>query len=310
MGNSDLLPEEVKTASPGAVLSNGVEFLQVDAWNELGWLWHGFSTRVRDGGEFNLGFTSDADRTTIQENRLCFAEAVTGSREVPLVTVSQVHSNRTAAVTGPVSGVEADGLVTNTPGILLGILTADCVPVLVADRRTRVVGAFHAGWRGTVQRVVELGVLSMQENFGSEPRDLTAAIGPRIGACCYTVGDEVRERFAANFEYAEELFAAVAVEESECGSRFPAGMTTANATADSRATANAVVSDLGAKRAASGEFRLDLMGANRRQLLAAGLPEDQIRVVGGCTVCHPELFHSHRGSRGRAGRMMAVIGVR
>ena len=79
-------------------------------------------------------------------------------------------------------------MITNTPGLLLAIKTADCVPVLVADVKRRVVGAFHAGWRGTVARVVEKGVGEMRRQFGSEPRDLRAAIGPCIRKCCYSVG--------------------------------------------------------------------------------------------------------------------------
>jgi copper oxidase (laccase) domain-containing protein len=123
----------------------------------------------------------------------------------------------------------------------------------------------------------------MRAEFGSEPGDLIAAIGPGIGQCCYTVGAEVRERFEEKFSYASELFS---LEASQ----------TANGDGNP-----ALSPDL---------LRLDLIEANRRQLLAAGLQEDSIAVAGSCTSCHPELFYSHRASGGNAGRMMAVIGVR
>ena len=96
--------------------------------------------------------------------------------------------------------------MTAEPGVLLGIQTADCIPVLVADRRRLAVAAFHAGWRGTVKRIVENGIGRMRMEFGSRPEDLVAAIGPGIGACCYAVGEEVLSEFESQFNYGAELF--------------------------------------------------------------------------------------------------------
>ena len=96
--------------------------------------------------------------------------------------------------------------MTGEPGVLLGIQTADCIPVLVADRKQRAVAAFHAGWRGTLARIVENGVGRMRLEFGSRPEDLSASIGPGIGQCCYSIGEEVREQFESQFLYASELF--------------------------------------------------------------------------------------------------------
>jgi len=269
------------------VAPNGVEFLQVPGWGaaRADWLWHGFSTRRGgvssayspggDSSELNLGYTAADTTENVRENRLRLAEAVTGSRETPLVTVRQIHSNLSVIAAGQVepggSPCEADGLMTDQAGLLIGVMTADCIPVLVVDPVRRAVGAFHAGWRGTVERIVELGVARMVAAYGSRPEELLAAIGPGIGACCYTVGAEVSERFGANFSYAAELFA---------GSL------------------------------ETGDLRVDLTEANRRQLLAAGLGSASIAVVGGCTACQPEWFYSHRASGGRAGRMMAVVGIR
>ncbi len=96
--------------------------------------------------------------------------------------------------------------MTDEPGLLLAIQTADCIPVLVADRKRRAVAAFHAGWRGTVKRIVEIGIGRMRLAFGSRPEDLVAAIGPGIGACCYAVGEEVLSEFESQFAYARALF--------------------------------------------------------------------------------------------------------
>lgn len=199
--------------------ANGVSLVFVPRWEQIPWLWHAFSTRQggvsraytpEDApGELNLGFTADDERENVLHNRCLLAEAVTGGPATPIVTVRQVHS-AVIVVTG--SGAhsqplcEGDCLITNQPGILLGIQTADCVPVLVADRNRRVVAAIHAGWRGTVQRIVEKAIARMLQEFGSEPRDLIAAIGPAIGPCCYTVGEEVLAEFRSQFAYAGDLF--------------------------------------------------------------------------------------------------------
>lgn len=211
------------------VSANGVEWLQAPEWENLDWLWHGFATRkggvslaylgelgdtgtrLRELGELNLGFTAADSQENVHENRFRFAGAVSGSRGTPLAVVRQVHSNLSVVLpdegtAGSGVAAEADGIMTCQAGLLLGIQTADCIPVLVADPRKRAVAAFHAGWRGTVERIVELGVAQMRQQFGSDPVDLIAAIGPGIGACCYTVGAEVLARFTAGFSYAEELF--------------------------------------------------------------------------------------------------------
>jgi len=265
---------------------NGVGFVTVPGWDGFGWLWHGFSTHLggvsraylpeqmrdsTDSGQLNLGFSAADLPENVRENRARWMEAVAGSRETPLRTVRQVHSavSVTATAVAPETVPEADGIMTNQQGILLGVVTADCIPVLVADPVNRAVAAFHAGWRGTVAQIVEHGVARMMAEFGSDPAQLVAAIGPGIGECCYTVGHDLQQQFETRFEYGAELFL----------------------------KGNEVT-------------RLDLIEANRRQLLAAGLPEDSVAIVGGCTSCQPWYFYSHRASGGHAGRMMAVIGIR
>jgi hypothetical protein len=300
---------ELTQAAPlPRVAPNGVEWLAVPGWEKLNWLWHGFSTR-RGGrstaycaegepGELNLGFTSGDERETVFQNRRLLAEAVTGEAATPLAALRQIHSSLIHRVGAAEAGREAplrgDGMVTDEPGFLLAIQTADCIPVLVADRKRRVVAAFHAGWRGTVKRIVENGVGGMRLDFGCRPEDLIAAIGPGIGACCYAVGDEVLSEFESQFAYARELFREV-YDADPVRTKYPMLFLTQRAPGHS---------EIGPS------LHLNLVEANRRQLLAAGLKPRQIHSAGGCTSCHRELFFSHRGSQGYAGRMMSVIGIR
>ncbi len=293
--------------------ANGVGLLQVAGWEKAqsrksSWLLHGFSTR-RGGfshvycaedapGELNLGFTKEDAREAVMQNRRLLAEAITGSPDFPIVTLRQFHSNSVVVVSRAdadrQSPKKADGLMTDEPGFLLAVQTADCIPVLVADRKRRAVAAFHAGWRGTVRRIVECGIGRMRMEFGSRPEDLIAAIGPGIGACCYSVGEEVRSSFESQFAYAGELFRDVS-DSDPIRARYPMLFLTQRAPGHS---------PIGSS------LHLDLVEANRRQLLDAGLKTTAIRVVGGCTNCHTDLFFSHRASRGHAGRMFSVIGIR
>ena len=177
---------------------------------------HGFSTRkggvskVYGGKSLNLGITEQDTREAVERNREIFLKALgatKGSKTWPTVPMHQIHSaiiHRVEHV--PEKMVQGDGLITNVPGMLLTVRTADCVPVLIADGKKRVVGAFHAGWRGTLARIVEKGVGEMRRQFGSDPADLAAAIGPCIHACCYEVSDDFPDKFRAQFEYADSLF--------------------------------------------------------------------------------------------------------
>ena len=204
--------------------------VQVPGWSAYPWLRHGFSTR--HGGvstvyqpqsasesDLNLGWTKDDDPANVSVNRLLLVAAATGTAATPLFTLKQVHSARSVAISEASSLLafidaqgratqEADGLITEASGILLGIQTADCVPILVADIRQRVIAAFHAGWRGTAARIVEKGIAQMVSDFDSRPQDIVAAIGPSIGACCYSVGEEVHSAFTSSDEDGETLFRA------------------------------------------------------------------------------------------------------
>jgi hypothetical protein len=285
--------------------SQHLEILRAEQLAALPWLVHGFSTRqggvstCYGGKTLNLGHTEHDSADKVELNRESFLRAVgaiDGSGSLwRLVQVRQVHSaivHRVDAASREL--VSGDGILTAEPGLLLAIKTADCVPVLLADVKRRAVGAFHAGWRGTAARIVEKGVGEMRREFGSEPRDLRAAIGPCIRSCCYRVGEEVRGEFHSQFSYAEQLFEEV-FDSKAIHVRYPLLFL------NQRAPGHG---DLGP------ELHLDLVKANQRQLTDAGVRAEDIGVIDGCTSCDTERFFSHRAELGKTGRMMAVIGIR
>lgn len=299
------MPSPPSIAPSIATAPNSVSLVTVPGWNEIPWLWHGFGTRLGgvsttyapEGapGELNLTFTPEDDRELVLRNRQLLAEAVTGNPATPILALRQVHSDIVVVAEGILGSpaCEGDGQMTDQPGLLIGIQTADCIPVLVADRRRKAVAAFHAGWRGTVSRIVEKGIGRMRLQFGSQPEDLIAGIGPGIGPCCYAVGEEVHSAFKSQFAYAAELFHEVeGTDSGETSHPIPF----LNRSAPGHPLP-------------SPSLHLDLFEANRRQLLDAGLAPSAVQTVGGCTSCHPGLFFSHRASRGRTGRMMSVIGI-
>lgn len=301
--------QQKKTNSPPVV-----DILRAASLTKLPWLVHGFSTRV--GGvskvygsnALNLGFTAHDTKAAVEANRRNFISALTGvsepkkprpssDQQEPLVTLRQIHSDlihRISEIPKNRATLAGDGLVTDVPGILLGILTADCLPVILIDPKRRAVGVFHAGWRGTAKRIVEKGVGEMHRWFGSEPGDLKAAIGPGIRGCCYEVGQEVRSAFEAQFTYGSELFRETK-ERNEIHERYPLLFLTARAPGHSELPK---------------KIFLDLAEANRRQLIAAGLPLRNIADLGLCTVCRQDLCFSHRCEKGVTGRMMAAAGIR
>ncbi len=187
-------------------------------------------------------------------------------RQVHRRDVAVARAGRTVAWDRP----EADAVVSDDHASAIGVRVADCAPILLADRTRPAVGAVHAGWRGTVQRAAIAGVEAMTREFGSRPEDLTAAIGPCLGACCGEVGPEVVEAFRSAGHAADQI-------------------------------------DRWFSTGASGRPYLDLPRANADQLEEAGIRRDAIHVAGLCTRTHAAWLHSYRAAGDRAGRMAAVI---
>lgn len=286
------------------IASKKPQFLSSKNLGKLSWLVHAFSTReggvsrVYGGNALNLGFTKLDSRAAVERNRRLFLSELGAAKKRtiwPLVALRQIHSDLIHRVDGlPDEPLAGDGLVTNTPELVVAVQTADCLPIILVDRKRKAVGAFHAGWRGTVKRIAEKGVGEMRRHFDSDPRDLIAAIGPGIQSCCYEVGEEVRTKFEAQFAYADTLFREVK-DSDPVREKYPLLFLTARAPGHS---------DLPVR------LFLDLVEANRHQLLDAGLPAKNIDVVGICTACHPELLFSHRAEKGNTGRMMAAVAVK
>jgi YfiH family protein len=291
------------------VARNKPQLLRSGKLDRLAWLVHAFSTRhggvsrAYGGNTLNLGFTKHDSRAAVERNRELFLKelgAANGRKSWPLVTLRQIHSDLIHSVDGmrndrvPQHPLVGDGLITDTPGLVLAVQTADCLPIILVDRNRRAVGVFHAGWRGTVKRMVEKGVGEMRKHFGSDPRDLVVAIGPGVRGCCYEVGEEVRTRFEAQFAYASSLFQ-VEKESDPVREKYPLLFLTARAPGHS---------DLPVK------LFLDLVEANRRQLLDAGVLAKNIDAVAPCTACQTELLFSFRAEKGVTGRLMGAAGIR
>jgi YfiH family protein len=209
-----------------------------------------------------------------------------------LARLRQVHGTtvmtRRAGMPAPAGSCpEADIIVSDEPAVALAVQTADCVPILMCDRRGGAIAAVHAGWRGLVARAPLAALERMSAEFGSRVEDVTAAIGPAIGACCYEVGPEVRAQFD------DAAFAQAALD--RWFSATPA-----------RSPGNPPMASLSAVRR-DGHWFFDPAIAARDALVSAGLSETQIFASGLCTASHPGAFCSHRRDGAPAGRMAAAI---
>jgi hypothetical protein len=286
-----------KIAKPWSLGSFGnLKILQLDAFNELPWLLHGFSTAP--GGVstldsqkvLNLSFTDWDSRENVLANRKKFQTAL-GAEKFPLIALKQIHS----AVIWPFASVpkdprKGDAALTKTSGLLLAVQTADCVPILLVDPKKRVVAAVHAGWRGTLARILEKTVGELHAHYNSNPAGLLAAIGPSIGPCCYEVGVELVIQFNSQFAGAADYF-----DEPRSGEE-PNPLQWMNMMPPGH-------------QPPPKNVHLDLPKANRSQLLAAGLQEKYIFSSNLCTACHPSLFFSYRKQGPQSGRLLSAIGI-
>ncbi|HXJ05990.1 MAG TPA: peptidoglycan editing factor PgeF [Candidatus Acidoferrum sp.] len=277
--------------------SRGLQLLQVPAFSKLPWLIHAFSTRPGGVSELdgqkvlNLGSTDWDSPANVQENRRRFQSAA-GAADLPLITLKQFHSDVIHLFhDAPSDPCRGDASITNRPNLLLAIQTADCVPILLVDPKKRAIAAIHAGWRGTLARIVAKTLGKMQMHFGTNPRELLAAIGPSIGPCCYEVGTEVATQFLSQFPDAPDYF-----DEFRSGDE-PNPIQWLN------------MMPPGHQPPPKGVL-LDLRKANRSQLLAAGLRTQNIHTIDLCTACRPDLLFSYRKEGPASGRLMSVIAIR
>jgi YfiH family protein len=290
-------PESRPTHNWTEVTHKGIRVLQVPAFQKIPWLVHGFSTRpggVSDiDGEkvLNLGAVEWDKRENVEENKRRFQSAL-GANDLEFISLHQIHSDIVRTLNqAPAKQCKGDAIATRTRGLLLGVRTADCAPVLVVDPKKKVVAAIHAGWRGTLQRIVTKAVGQMQMEFGCNPKELLAAIGPTIGGCCYEVGTEVASAFAAKFTNADEFF-----DELRTGDE-PNPLQWLNMMPPGH-------------QPPPKNVILNLPKANKLQLLEAGIPEKNIFVTTLCTSCDVSQLFSYRKERNHSGRLLSVIGMR
>src|SRR5262249_17475734 len=190
----------------------GLRLLICDPLERIGFK-NAFSTRLGGvsplpAGALSLGNFRQDERENVIENRRRFLTAL-GAADWTLVTAKQIHSGDVRFVGGVGNALAqptpCDALAVQTPRILLAVQTADCLPVLIADERSGAFSAVHAGWRGTVARIVARTIERMQQEYGSRPQDLHAALGPSVSAAVFEVGPEVLAEFKDRFDYADEL---------------------------------------------------------------------------------------------------------
>lgn len=244
---------------------------------------HAFTSRL--GGEsvkpykgLNMALHVGDEADIVWKNRQRFFQALELKAE-KLVTPQQVHGANIQRVSLADAGrgakdyadaiADIDALITNEPGLPLMLCFADCVPVMFLDPEKKAVGIAHAGWKGTVAKIARETVWRMQDEFGSDPADILAGIGPSIGPCCFAVGEEVADKFREAFPKDAEH----------------------------------IISQR------NGQFYVNLWEANRLQLLETGIRKDNIEMADTCTDCQHQWFYSYRADGGQTGRMAAIIAL-
>lgn len=262
---------------------NALAYLTFANLDKIPFITHGFSTRLGgvSTGEFNsmnMSYNRGDKEENVTENykRLCSALEIDFK---DLVASSQDHHTFVRKVTAAEKGIgiyrpkdieSVDGLITNESNTALVTYFADCTPLLFADIKNKAVGAAHAGWRGTVGKIGAETVARMKEEFGTDPKDIIAAIGPAIGKCCYEVDEPVAQRFREIGLKNEKII-------------FPVS---------------------------NGKYMIDLLETNKEILMSAGVPENNITVSDVCTKCNSDLIWSHRATKGKRGGMCAVIMIK
>ena len=246
---------------------------------------HGFSTRL--GGvsqgcyaSMNLSFTRGDDEAAVRENYHRIAKAI-GVKCENMVLSQQTHTTNVRVVTEkdkgkgivkPLDYTDVDGMVTNIHGICLVTFYADCVPLYFVDPVQKAIGLSHSGWRGTVGKIGKETIRKMEEQYGSDPKDILAAVGPSICKDCYEVSEDVILEFQKNFKerYWKDLF----------------------------------------YRKENGKYQLDLWKANEIIFKESGILPEHIAVTNVCTHCNSEILYSHRTSGDRRGNLAAFLALK
>ena len=267
------------------VEKNGVPYFVFENLENTGLVRHGFSTRLGGVSEgclssMNLSFTRGDNPEKVRENFRRMGMVI-GFETKDLVLSDQTHTTNVRLVTEADRGkgfdrerdyTDVDGLITDTPGLMLVTIYADCVPLYFVDPVHKAVGLSHSGWKGTVHRIGKVTLERMKEAFGTRPEDVQAAIGPSICQDCYEVSEDVAQAFMD--EFADQL------------------------------------NDRLVYRKGNGKYQLNLWNANERILLEAGIRPEHLSITNICTCCNHELLFSHRASHGQRGNLAAFLGLK
>lgn len=263
----------------------GVTFLTYPEFDKLPGVVHGFSTRLGGCSEgiyasMNLSFTRGDKEDAVKENYRRISAAL-GFLPEDIVTSDQTHTANVRVVTEEDRGngitksrpyTDVDGMVTNVPGLVLATFYADCVPLYLVDPVHKAIGLSHSGWRGTAAGIGEVTVEALRKNYGSDPADIYAAVGPSICQECYEVSEDVIVEFRKAFS--AELWPKLFYKKQ------------------------------------NGKYQLNLWEANRQIFLRAGILPEHISMPGICTCCNPDFLFSHRASKGKRGNLGAFLGIR
>ena len=260
-------------------VENGVPYLVYPMLEKTGVVKHGFTTRL--GGvskgycsTMNSSTTRGDDPEAVEENKRRLAGAI-GVRVEDMTFTHQTHTVNVAVVREEDRGrrfMETDGMVTDVPGICLVTFYADCVPLYLVDPVRKVIGLSHSGWRGTVNRMGQVTLEKMQEVYGTDPKDVVAAIGPSICQDCYEVSEDVIDRFKDSFSRKDwkDLF----------------------------------------YRKENGKYQLNLWRANELVFWEAGILPEHIAVTNLCTHCNPDILFSHRTTGDKRGNLSALLALK
>lgn len=262
-----------------------VVYLKYPSLEETGVVIHGFSSRL--GGvsqgiyaSMNLSFSRGDDKEAVLENYRRIAKAI-GFQWESVVASDQTHTANVRVVGSedkgcglikPRSYRDVDGMITNVPQVTLATYYADCVPLYLVDPVKKAVGLSHSGWKGTVGKIGKATVEAMEREYGTDPKDLTVAIGPSICQDCYEVSEDVIEEFRRAFS--RELWDRLFYQKE------------------------------------NGKYQLDLWEANRQIFLEAGVEAGKIALPGLCTCCNPDFLFSHRASKGKRGNLAAFLALK
>ena len=258
---------------------NGVPFLKYPLFEETGLVNHGFSTRlggVSKGGcsTMNISIHRGDDPEAVEENKRRIASAI-GVEPESMVYTQQTHTTNVKRVGKKDCGTslpETDGIITNEPEVCLVTFYADCVPLYFVDPVKKAIGLSHSGWRGTVNNMAQATVDAMVREFGSEPKDILAAVGPSICQECYEVSEDVILEFKEKFkeEHYEKLF----------------------------------------YQKQNGKYQLNLWKANEIRFLEAGILSEHMAISNLCTCCNPDVLFSHRVTGWERGNLSAFLSLK